>query len=38
MRVATEAAGAVRSIAQSCKRVVIAFKTLIFAVESRGIR
>lgn len=27
-----------RSIAQSCKRVVIAFETLIVAAESRGIR
>ena len=30
MRVATEAAGAVRSIAQICKRDVIAAKTLIY--------
>ena len=30
MRVATEAAGAVRSIAQNCKRAVIAAKTLIY--------
>jgi len=30
MRVAAEAAGAVRSIAQSCERVVIALETLTY--------
>jgi hypothetical protein len=38
MRVAAEAAGAVRSIAQMVERVVIAVQVLIYGAQGRGIR